>query len=119
MGRFRGLLATVEMLRSHRNPMVIMCDLMDFQVFSAIIVIIINLLSQPSSNTLRDQTRDWELVSYTTATLKYISQVMDCVVARQATQLLQYILQAHDGVCAGPQSYEAVAIYEGSQECLR
>ena len=115
----REMVTAYQTLRRHIDPMVIMCDLMDFQVFSAILIIIIDLLSHESSSTLEDQTRDWELVSYTTAILKNVSQIMECAVAGQAARLLQYILQAHDGLYSGPQSYEAIIPYFGKVRISR
>lgn len=115
----REMVKAYQTLRNHRSSLVIMCDVMDFQVFSAVLIIIINLLSQGSSSSLQDQSADWGLVSYTTNTLKQVSQVMDCAVARQAAQLLQYILQAHDGLYAGPASYEAIIPYFGKVRISR
>ncbi|PQE27632.1 hypothetical protein CJF30_00007996 [Rutstroemia sp. NJR-2017a BBW] len=109
----RKIVEAYQTLRGHNSSMTILCDLMDFQVFSAVIVIIINLLSEPASNPSQEQTSDWELVSYTITTLEQVAKVMECEVARQAAQLLQYILQAHKGVYAGPQAYEAVIPYFG------
>ncbi|KAM3072865.1 hypothetical protein ACMFMF_007194 [Clarireedia jacksonii] len=109
----REMVEAYRTLRNHNSSMTILCDLMDFHVFSAIIVIIINLLSEKSTTPLEEQNRDWELVSYTTITLEHVAKVMECEVARQAAQLLQYLLQAHEGVYAGPQSYEAVIPYFG------
>ncbi|PQE26929.1 hypothetical protein CJF31_00003651 [Rutstroemia sp. NJR-2017a BVV2] len=114
----RKIMEAYQTLRGHNSSMTILCDLMDFQVFSAVIVIIINLLSEPASNPSQEQTRDWELVSYTTRTLEHVAKVMECEVARQAAQLQQYILQAHEGVYAGPQSYEAVIPYFGKWRAL-
>jgi len=115
----REMAIAYQTLRRHTSPTVIMCDLMDFQVFSAVLIIVINLLSHTSTDTLQEQTHDWELVSYTTATLKHVSQVMNCLVATQAAQLLQYVLQAHNGLYAGPQSYEATIPYFGKVRISR
>jgi hypothetical protein len=109
----RGMANAYLTLRSHKDPMVIICDVMDFQVFSAILVIIIDLLSQPSPDSLQDQVGDWQLVSFTAAALKHVSEVTDCVVAKQAAQLLEYLLQARDCTYSGPQTYEAVIPYFG------
>lgn len=108
----RGMISAYRALRDGTGISIVMCDLMDFQVFTAVIVLIINLFARPG-DTLEQQAKDWDLVSYTTSTLRKVSEVMDCAVARQASQVLDYLLQAHDGAYAGPEAYEAVIPYFG------
>ncbi|EXJ88985.1 hypothetical protein A1O3_02049 [Capronia epimyces CBS 606.96] len=117
----REMVKAYRMLRNYTSPMIIMCDLMDFQVFSAVLVIILNLLSQgqPPSNNPQDQTRDWELVLYATTALKHVSEVMECAVARQASQLLQHLLQAHNDSYTGSHTYEATIPYFGKVRISR
>ncbi|KAI0872226.1 hypothetical protein GGS24DRAFT_24500 [Hypoxylon argillaceum] len=109
----RGMVNAYQALRSHKDPTVVICDVMDFQVFSAVLVIVIDLLSRPPPDSLQDQADDWQLVSLTAASLKHVSKVMDCAVAQQAAQLLEYLLQARNSTYAGPQTYEAVIPYFG------
>ncbi|KAK8120810.1 hypothetical protein PG999_004930 [Apiospora kogelbergensis] len=119
----RGMIEAYQMLRSHKDPMTIICDVMDFQVFSAAIVVIINLLSQPpapeSITSLHDQARDWERASVTASTLKRVSEVMECPVAQQAHEVLHYLLQARDGKYSGPEPYEVMIPYFGKLRISR
>ncbi|KAK7960658.1 Fungal specific transcription factor [Apiospora saccharicola] len=122
----RGMVEAYQVLRDHKDPLTIICDVMDFQVFSAAMVIIIHLLAlsqPPTPNTtttdLHDQARDWERVSHTASTLKKVSEVMDCPVAQQAHEVLHYLLQARDGTYSGPQTYEAVIPYFGKVRISR
>ncbi|KAK8108960.1 Fungal specific transcription factor [Apiospora sp. TS-2023a] len=122
----RGMVEAYQVLRDHKDPLTIICDVMDFQVFSAAMVIIIHLLSlsqppAPNSTTtgLHEQARDWERVSHTASTLKRVSEVMDCPVAQQAHEVLHHLLQARDGTYSGPQTFEAVIPYFGKLRISR
>lgn len=109
----RETIKAYQDLRNGKNSITILCDLMDFQVFSAAMVIIMDLLSYSSSNVLHERAEDWEIVSYTASTLKRVSEVMDCAVARQAADVLQYFLHIHDGSFTELNPYEAVIPYFG------
>jgi hypothetical protein len=91
----------------------IICDLMDFQVFTAAIVIVINLLSPSCPDNAHDQARDWELVHDISRNLAKVSEEMECNVACQAARLLDHISAAHHGTYEGPEIYEATIPYFG------
>jgi hypothetical protein len=71
-------------LRSSTAPSLVVCDLLDFFAFSAAVVLVIDLLGRGTDSA----PSDWDLVDVTTKQLRRVSQVLDCVVARQASNLL-------------------------------
>lgn len=109
----REMIKCYQTLRNSSGLAIIICDLMDFQVFSAAIVIVINLLSQSSTRDILQEAEDWKLIHDITKTLKHISRAMECAVAGQAAQLLEYLSMACHGTYSGPEGYEAVIPYFG------
>jgi hypothetical protein len=91
----------------------IICDFMDFQVFMAAIVLVINLLSPSCPDNIHQQTRDWELVHDISRNLKSVSEEMECNVACQAARLLDHLSAAHHGMYDGSETYEATIPYFG------
>lgn len=95
------------------SEIMIMCDLMDFQVFTAAIVLVINLLSPYCPDDGHQQARDWDLVHDISRNLDKVSQEMECNVAYQAARLLEHLSAAHHGMYEGPETYEATIPYFG------
>ena len=91
----------------------IICDLMDFQVFTAALVIVINLLSESCRDPIHQQASDWERVQDFTKNLQYLNGQMECKVAGQAAKLLEYLSAVHQGTYDGPEIYQAVIPYFG------
>lgn len=71
----REMIKCYQTLRNSSGPALMICDLMDFEVFSAAMVIVIDLLSSqsPSRRDASRQAEDWELVHGVTGTLKHVS----------------------------------------------
>ncbi|KAI9735792.1 MAG: hypothetical protein M1834_001256 [Cirrosporium novae-zelandiae] len=96
----------------------VICDLMDFLIFNAAMVLVINLLSSPSSPQ-RDlyhqevEAEDWQRIHDITKTLNHVSRTMECTVAAQAAQLLQYFSMVRQGTYAASEGYSAVIPYFG------
>jgi hypothetical protein len=118
--RLQALDAAREMITSWRllrdysgSSTLIVCDLMDFMVFTAAITITLNLLSQSCPDPIHQQASDWELIHVITKSLNNISAEMECKVACQAARLLEYLSAAHQGTFEGPETYEAVIPYFG------
>ncbi|PSS08493.1 hypothetical protein M430DRAFT_109925 [Amorphotheca resinae ATCC 22711] len=109
----RKMIGCYQTLRNGSGQSIIICDLMDFQVFTAAVTIVINLLSQSSECSVHQQDEDWELVQCTARSLKDVSIKLECAVAGQAAQLLEYLLEVHHGLYTGPESYQAVIPYFG------
>lgn len=117
----REMIKCYQTLRNSSGPALMICDLMDFEVFSAAMVIVIDLLSSqsPSRRDASRQAEDWELVHGVTGTLKHVSREIECSVAGQAAQLLEYLAMARHGTYSGPERYEAVIPYFGKVRISR
>ncbi|KAE8446611.1 hypothetical protein EG329_011804 [Mollisiaceae sp. DMI_Dod_QoI] len=114
----REMIAAYQTLRNHAGMELIICDLMDFQVFTAAIALIIKILSSTSS-CLNSNERDWQLVQSVTSGLGKVAQAMECSVASQAAQILEYLTAAHHGTYSGPSQFEAVIPYFGKVKINR
>jgi hypothetical protein len=104
----RDVIRSYQVLRSNSGLALLICDLMDFQVCSGALVLIINLLSQPSQLTPQEASSDWELIHQVIKFQKYLSEGIECRIATQAAQLLEYLSSLYDGTYSGPEYYEAV-----------
>ncbi|KAG0646621.1 Dehydrocurvularin biosynthesis regulator [Hyphodiscus hymeniophilus] len=109
----REMITSWQQLRECSGDALIICDLLDFQVFAATILLILNLLSPSCPDPIHQQASDWERVHDITRNLQYISTAMECKVAGQAATLLEYLSAAHRGIYDGPEIYEAVIPYFG------
>lgn len=108
----REMIKSYRMFRSRGGAEIIICDMMDFLVFSAAIVLVIDLLSR-SSGCIYQEAEDWGLVQNVTLHLDKVARGVECFVAGQASQLLEYLSMAHEGRYLGPDSYKAVIPYFG------
>jgi hypothetical protein len=88
------MVVTYENLRKSSEVALLICDLMDFQVFSAAIVLVIHLLSQDPNWDINENARDWDTVRGLTKTLKQLSEAKSCAVASQAADLLDYLFKS-------------------------
>ncbi|MCJ1411310.1 hypothetical protein MMC19_005398 [Ptychographa xylographoides] len=110
----RDMLKQYKIFRDEQQPMLSMCDIVDFEAFSAAMILILHLLGQ-SSSTLHDperDARDWELVGSSTRDMQRVSQEMSCAVAGQGAKILDDIQNARYLEC-GDKNYEAVIPYFG------
>jgi hypothetical protein len=114
-----GINAAREMIESYQKfrhdcgSTFVMCDLLDFFVFTAAVLIIINLLSRSISLRSDQEASDWALVKDVSDSLHQVSRQMECSVADQAAQLLDYLSMCYRGTYSGPEVYEAVIPYFG------
>lgn len=81
-----------------------MCEVLDFQMFTAAMVLIVSILShrQNSSATvpslslpLFDETSDWALIDTSLQCLRRTSDILDCSVAKQGADTLQAFIEVH------------------------
>jgi hypothetical protein len=109
----RNMISAYEVFRNSSKSALVICDLMDFLVFNAALVITIHLLASSSSrNTARDA-EDWGIITHLIQTLQQLSRAIECSVADQSATLLQYIYTAHHGIYEGPEEYAAVIPWFG------
>jgi hypothetical protein len=103
----RDVIRSYQVLRSNSGMALLICDLMDFQVCSGALVLIINLLSHPSQQA-EEASSDWDLIHRVIGYQKYLTEGIECRIASQAAQLLEYLSSLYDGTYSGPEYYEAV-----------
>ncbi|KAK1756419.1 hypothetical protein QBC47DRAFT_379919 [Echria macrotheca] len=112
----RALINAYLSLRSYGRGTFVVCELLDFQAFSAGIVLMMNLLS-PASHTggVADDGggEDWRLTEALTTSLRRTDSLMQCAVARQAAEVLGLLAQAARGAYSGPEKYDVVLPYFG------
>ncbi|KUJ11630.1 uncharacterized protein LY89DRAFT_654308 [Mollisia scopiformis] len=114
----REMIYAYQTLRNHNQMELIICDLMDFQVFTAAVVLVIKHLWGPTPCAFREK-GDWELVQSVTASLKKVASRMECNVAGQAFEILEYLTTAYSGTYSGPGQFEAVIPYFGKVKINR
>ncbi|CZR60123.1 uncharacterized protein PAC_10018 [Phialocephala subalpina] len=108
----REMIQAYQTIRTHNGMELIICDLMDFQVFTAAVVLVIKLLSS-TTPCVHSEESDWKLVHSVMDGLKKVAKGMECSVASQAAQTLEYLTAAYHGTYSGPGQYEAVIPYFG------
>lgn len=109
----RELIKSFLAIRKNSGDADIICDLMDFQSFSAALTIIISLLSPKGPQDSNQEREDWELVKETTVHLKQVSKSMECHVASQAARLLDHLYAVRHGLYSNDDGYEAIVPHFG------
>ncbi|KAL3471025.1 hypothetical protein BJX99DRAFT_263642 [Aspergillus californicus] len=100
-------------LRHSPQCELLICDLMDFQVFTAAMVLAINLLSRPVERDAQQDIADWSVIYGLAQTLERLARAMTCSVARQAADVLNYLYAAGHGIYSRRESFEVVIPYFG------
>jgi hypothetical protein len=113
LGACRGMINSFDMLRESNMAALLICDLMDFQVFSAGIVLILDLLYQKHNRDTSEDVKDWDAIQGLIKRLQYLSGSMGCSVAAQAAHLLEHLFMAGHGQYMGTEDYEAEIPYFG------
>lgn len=108
----REMIQAYLTLRNHNGMKLIICDLMDYQVFTAAVVLVIKLLSS-TTPCVHSEESDWNLVRSVMDGLNKVAQAMECSVASQAAQTLEYLTTAYHGTYSGPEQFETVIPYFG------
>lgn len=127
LSRVSALEACREGIRSYRafrntsGPVPIICDLMDFQAFSATVTLVVDLLSSSSSSgttsskrDAHEESQDWKLVHSVSGALQEVAKRLNCNVAGQGTDVLERLSMARYGKYPGDsETFEAVIPYFG------
>ncbi|KAL2867793.1 fungal specific transcription factor domain-containing protein [Aspergillus lucknowensis] len=109
----RAMIEHYHGLRYCSQGQLLICDLMDFQVFTAAIVLVIHLISPTDARDIQQDKADWAEINHLRQTLNQLSRAMECAVARQAADLLGYLYAAAHGRYDGDEPYKAVIPYFG------
>jgi hypothetical protein len=103
----RETIKAYQMVREHAGLKLTICDVMDFQAFTAAVVLVIDLLNQSSQLETHQEASDWDLVHNVTSSMELVSKATECTVAGQALHLLEHLSTFRNGAYAGPDNYEA------------
>jgi len=114
----RGISKCYRGIRRSDGGNLIICDVMDFKAFSAGMVMAIDLLNQARQRRERPAdddswSRDWVCVKSLVADLVETAEALDCSVASQGAQTLQFLYDVCHGTYNGPESYVASIPYLG------
>lgn len=112
----RALIRNYQGLRHSPQAKLVLCEIVDFEAFCAGIVLVLDLLAHKHRQRPPDEiseVQDCTLVADLTQTLQNVSVAMECSVAAQAAQLLEFLAAAYQGAYVGPQKYEVVIPYFG------
>ncbi|KAJ6113515.1 Fungal specific transcription factor [Penicillium sp. IBT 18751x] len=90
-----------------------LCELMDFQAFSAAMVLIIGHLISPARATPLTKEQDWALVRDVSLCLRRTVAIMDCAVAAQSARILDIIDAARHGAYIADDDYAVDVPYFG------
>ena len=112
----REMVKIYQIMRDGNRPVITVCNVVDFQVFTAAMVLILNLLGYSEYSQTHDtaqEEKDWEIVYSVTRDLKRVSEEKVCSVATQAARTLEDFCGARYGCEEDVHSYEAVIPYFG------
>ena len=109
----RKMIKIYKVLRDKSRPILSICNTEDFQVLTAALVLVVNLLS-PQAVGVHCIAADWELIQNIKGIFARISQERGCSVASQGEGLLEAALKARYSLSQTDTcSFEAIVPYFG------
>ncbi|KAI9841201.1 MAG: hypothetical protein M1837_000928 [Sclerophora amabilis] len=96
----REMLSRYSTLRTHGGQDHVSCKVIDFQAFTASVLVLLNLLGYGHVLSPRDEeqeTRDWEMIDDIIIALRKASQEFGGVVAKQSLSVLETLRATKDG----------------------
>lgn len=109
----RGAATAYTEFRTWPGARAALCELMDFQGFSAAMVLVIGHLISPARATLLVKEQDWALVRDVSLCLRHTVAIMDCAVAAQAARILDLVNAARHGAYIADEDYAVAIPYFG------
>ncbi|KAI1848578.1 hypothetical protein JX265_011568 [Neoarthrinium moseri] len=103
-----SLISCYRDMKRHPDGLSVMCFLLDFHAFSSGMVLATDLISQQATWSVAMEEQKWAIVLGLIAELRQVSRTVECVVADQGAQVLQYLYDARHGIYSGPDIYEAI-----------
>ncbi|KAI3320177.1 hypothetical protein HD806DRAFT_547667 [Xylariaceae sp. AK1471] len=101
------------LLRKVPNAEFIICEVLDFHVFSGGMILMIKLLSHPNPVSSDDTNRDLALVKTPAESFQQTASLMHCNVARQGSHLLDLLMQVKRGSYRDRDRFVAILPYFG------
>lgn len=108
----KGIMNAYRETRQAAHGEDMMCEVMDFQVFSAAMVLIIGLLARPASDT-HEVIAEWQLVDTTSRYLRQAARALGCNVAKQGSDTLDIIIATMRGAYPGNDDFVTTIPYFG------
>ena len=119
----REMIKIYRTMRDEERPLLKMCDMMDFQAFTAAMILVVELLARSQFSVHYDpqqETSDWNTVNSIIRDFKRISATMVCSVPEQAAHLLEdFYITHHDPTTAHQTVYQATIPYFGKLRVVR
>jgi hypothetical protein len=109
----REVITNYSFLRQVADAEYIICEVLDFQVFSAGMILLINLFSHPPLSAQENTDEDLKLTEALAEALQRTASLMHCDVARQGSHVLNLLMQVHRGSYKGPDRFVGVLPYFG------
>ncbi|KAL8690051.1 MAG: hypothetical protein Q9218_004420 [Villophora microphyllina] len=119
----RQMIELYQHCRRGETPVLSLCSIEDFQVFTAALVLVINLLDPGRGNQQPfniEEIADWQLIEQITVTLREIATRRGCAVALDGSNFLQDVLRSrYDFPKTSNGHYEATVPYFGKISLTR
>lgn len=99
-----------------QNPMTkgLNCAFMDFEAFSAAVILIVGILTRPAmTRDAASEIGDWMHVNKTTQCLAQTAERIECSIATQGVHVLEYLIKACRGDADIPEKFEAAIPFFG------
>ena len=109
----RAMIQCYSILRDEKRPILRTCNMIDFQVFTSGMILILCLLSGLVDHDPSQQGKDWEMVDSLIQILNRLSLDMPDSVATQAGQLLDTLYRFRSQMPESTETFHAVVPYFG------
>ena len=100
----RAMITCYQIFRPKQGYASLVCKIVDFQVFTAAMLLVLNLIGfrgSTAKHSEEDDDRDWDLLISTNRMLQQASEATDGVVASQATRALDMFTRVRNTECTG------------------
>jgi hypothetical protein len=102
-----------EVMRDMDRPVLRLCNMIDFYTLTAALIIILQLLGNPSAYSIQQQEQDWQKIYGLIRVLKRTALDFPHSVAAQTAQLLEDLIKLRYDFSGVDQSFHAVVPYFG------
>ncbi|RFU72924.1 n-terminal binuclear zn cluster-containing dna binding domain-containing [Trichoderma arundinaceum] len=118
MDACRELIKVYLRLRGSAKSEFIQCEIMDFQIFSSAITLILGILSgaaagDGSLSAVSYHAEDWQLVDRLIGELRKTNSLLECTVAKQSAEVLETLTAASFGTYNAQKDFTLVVPYFG------
>ena len=104
----REMIQIYQILRDFNPPILRLCNAMDFQVLTAALIIMLNLLENSAISDPKQQEQDWQTIYSLTYTMNRVAQDMPNSVAAQAARLLEDLSKLRYDLAGSNETFHVV-----------